>query len=131
MSRQNVELVRVVHEGWARGDFGVGADLLSADFSWEQHADAVEAGSRRGAEVGRSLRNIFDVYDEYRIEADEFIDAGDQVVVAGRARGIAKTSRMELDQRFAFVWTVRRGALARVRVFTDRDEALEAAGLAK
>jgi ketosteroid isomerase-like protein len=77
------------------------------------------------------LRNIFDVYDEYRIEADEFIDAGDQVVVAGRARGIAKTSRMELDQRFAFVWTVRRGALARVRVFTDRDEALEAAGLAK
>lgn len=131
MSQRNVDLVRAIHEGWARGDFGVGVDLLSADFSWEQHADAVEPGPRRGVEVGESLRKIFEVYDDYRIEPDELIDAGDRVVVMGRARGIARASRMKLDQRFAFVWAVRRGQLARLQVFTDRAQALEAAGLSE
>lgn len=46
-------------------------------------------------------------------------------------RRTAKASRMELDQKFAFVWTVRKGLLTHVRVFTDRDEALKAAGLSE
>lgn len=127
-SSANVELVRAVHEGWARGDFG-GGEAFSADFSWEQHADAVEPGSRRGAAVGESLRNLFEVYDDYRVEADEFIAAGDRVVVVGRAMGVARASRMRLDQRFAFVWTVRDGVLTGLRVYSDRAAALEAAGL--
>jgi uncharacterized protein len=131
VSQENIELVRVVHEGWARGDFGVGTDLLSPDFSWQQHAEAVEPGSRRGAEIGRSLRNIFEVWENHRVEADEFVDAGDQVVVLGRVTGTAKASRMDLDQHFAFVWSVRAGLLAGLRVFTDRVEALEAAGLSE
>ncbi len=131
MSQENVELVRVVHDGWARGDFRAGSDLMSADFAWEQHAEAVEPGARQGAEIGQSLRNIFEIYDDYRIEADELFDAGDQVVVLGRVTGTAKASRMELDQQFAFLWTVSRGVLTRLRVFTDGDAALEAAGLAE
>jgi len=131
MSQENVELVRAVHDGWARGDFRAGTDLLSADFSWEQPAEAVEAGSRRGAEVGQSLRNLFEIWDDYRVEADEFVDAGDQVVVTGRAKGTAKASRMELNQQFVFVWAVQGGLLARLRVFTDRDDALQAAGLSE
>ncbi len=130
MSAENVELVRVIHDGWARGDFRAGSELYSADFAWDQHAEAVEPGSRRGVEVRAALRNIFEVYDDYRIEAEEFIDGGDQVVVVARSTGVAKTSRMELDQTFAFVWTVREGRLARLQVFTDRDDALRTAGLA-
>jgi ketosteroid isomerase-like protein len=65
----------------------------------------------------------------YRVEASEFIDGGDEVVVVARSKGTAKASRMELDQLFAFVWTVQGGRLARLRVFTDREQALEAAGL--
>jgi len=129
MSDENVELVRFIHEGWSRGDFGAGADLLAPDYSWEQHPEAVEAGSRPAADVGRTLMNIFDVYDDYRVEADEFIDAGDQVVVAVRARGTGKASRMELDQGFVLVWTLKGGLLSRLRVFTSRKQAMEAAGL--
>jgi ketosteroid isomerase-like protein len=38
MSQENVNLVRAIHEEWARGDFAVGADLLSPDFEWHQFA---------------------------------------------------------------------------------------------
>ena len=76
MSQENVEIVRQVHEGWARGDFGVGADFVAPDFEWHQFPQAVEPGTRRGAEVGEALRNVFDVYENVRVEAREFIDAG-------------------------------------------------------
>jgi ketosteroid isomerase-like protein len=131
MSEENVELVKVVHKGWAQGDFRAGAELFSPDYSWEQHAEAVEPGSRRGAAIGNSLRNMFAVYDDYRIEAEEFIDGGDEVVVLTQVKGTAKGSQMELNQFFALVWSVRGGSLVRLRVFTDRDSALEAAGLSE
>jgi ketosteroid isomerase-like protein len=131
MSEENVEIVRVIHEGWAAGNFAVGAELFSPEFTWEQHRAAAEPGSRAGDEVGRSLRNIFDVYAEYRIDAEEFIDAGDKVVVMARNSGVAKASGMRVGQFFAFLWTVRDGSVERLRVFTTRDEALEAAGLSE
>ena len=129
MSQENVELVRRVHEGWARGDFGVGADLLASDFEWHQFRQAVEPGTRRGAEVGGALRKIFEVYEDLRVNASEFIDAGEKVVVIGRTRATARGSGLQLDDPIALVWTVRDGKLLRIAAFMDRREALEAAGL--
>ena len=97
MSQENVDLVREVHDGWARGDFGIGADRLALDFEWHQFPQAVEPGTRRGEEVGGALRKIFDVYENVRVEATEFVDAGDKVVVIGRTRGTAKGSDLQLD----------------------------------
>ena len=129
MSQENVELVRRVHEGWARGDFGVGADLLASDFEWHQFPQAVEPGTRRGAEVGGALRKIFEVYEDLRVNAQEFIDAGDRVVVIGRTRATARGSGLQLDDPVALVWTVQNGKLVRIAAFRDRREALEAVGL--
>jgi ketosteroid isomerase-like protein len=64
-----------------------------------------------------------------RVEAAEFIDAGDKVVVIGRARATARGSGMQLDSPVALVWTLREGLIVRNQVFTDRNDALEAAGL--
>src|SRR5262245_6245590 len=129
MSRENMEIVRAVHDGWARGDVGIGADLIAPDFEWHQFAEAVEPGTRRGAEVGTALRTMFDVYENLRVEPVEFIDAGDKIVVIGRAHATARGSGMPLDMPFALVWTLRDGRLVRNEFFTDRNEALEAAGL--
>ena len=129
MSRENVELVRTVLGGWARGDFRAGSDLLAEDFEWKQRPDAVEPGSHRGESVGAALRQLFDVWENYRIEAEEYIDAGDRIVVVGRARGSARGSGLELDQSVFFLWTARNGKLASIETFRDRGEALEAVGL--
>src|SRR5438034_4240665 len=129
MSQENVEIVRSVYDGWAKGNFNAGSDLLAPDFEWQQHAEAVEPGSHHGAGVGAALRRIFDIYENFRVEAEEYIDGGDNVVVVGRTRATAKGSGMEPQQRFAFVWTLRDGRLVRLAVYADRAEALEAAGL--
>ena len=129
MSRENVELVRSVLASWAHGDFRAGSDLYDADFEWRQRPDAVEPGSHRGASVGPALRELFEVWENYRIEAEEYIDAGDRIVVVGRARGTARGSGMELDHSICFVWTVRNGKLASFQTVRDRGAALEAVGL--
>ena len=125
----NLELVRSIYEGWARGDFSVGDELIAPDFEWHQHPNAVEPGARRGPAVGRSLRELFAVYRDFRVEAEEYIDAGDRVVVVARSRGTARGSGMELGQVFAYVWTVRDGQLVSNRVYGDRSEALRDAAL--
>ncbi len=124
-----MELVRGVYEGWARGDFSAGVDVLASDFEYRQLSGAVEPGSHRGSRVGGAMRKLFEVYEDFRVEAEEYIDAGDKVVVVARSYGIARRSKMPLDQRFAFVWTVEDGKLVATEVFPGRREALEAAGL--
>ena len=127
MSRENVELVREVYRAWAAGDFSAGA--FAPDFEWGQLPDAVEPGPRRGPEVGDALRRLFEAYKDFRVEAEEFLDTGDRVVVIGYVRGTGRKSGMELDQRFAFVWRVRDAMLTGFQVYRERAEALKAVGL--
>jgi ketosteroid isomerase-like protein len=129
MSQENVEIVRRIDDGWSRGDFSVGTNLMTSDFEWHQHAEAVEPGSHRGAAIGGAITKIFEVYEDFRVGPEEYIDAGDQVVVTARVQATGKGSGVELDVRYSFVWTVRGGKLAELAVFLDRSRALEAAGL--
>src|SRR5690349_13773601 len=107
MSEHNVSLVQELYDAWARGDFDSGVDLLAPDFEWLQLAGAVEAGSHRGEEAGNALRRIFEMWDDFSVRAEEFIDAGEKVVVVARSHGTARDGGTALDQVFASVWTVR------------------------
>jgi ketosteroid isomerase-like protein len=130
MSEENVALVRRIYDGWSRGDFSAGADLIAPDFEWQQHAEAVEPGARRGDAVGASLRNIFEIYENFRVEPEEFIDAGQRVVVVARVSATERRTGMPLEgSRWAFIWTVRDGRLVRNQVYADRAQAIEAAGV--
>jgi ketosteroid isomerase-like protein len=67
--------------------------------------------------------------DKDSLTAKKFIDAGDKMVVDGRARATGRGSGLQLENDVALVWTARNGMLIRTEVFTDRRDALEAAGL--
>ena len=131
MSQENVQLVRRIFDAWAEGDFSVGRDLVAENFEWRQPAEAVEPGSRGGEAIGGSLKRIFEVYENFTVTPEEFLDAGDQVVVVARVHGVSRGAGLALDQRFAFVWTVSDGRLARNEVFADRSQALAAAGISE
>jgi len=123
-------MVKRVYERWARGDFSVDPELMAADFVWHQRRGAVEPGSHRGGGIGLALERIFEVYDDFRIEPEEYVDAGEQVVGVARSCGRARGKGMELDLRLAFLWTVHDGKLAGMEQFAERADALRAAGLA-
>jgi ketosteroid isomerase-like protein len=127
MSEENLELVRrgveSVETFWA---------LLDEDVVWDTREfsvldlDGVYEG--RDAVIEAS-RHYWGTWDDYRLDAEELIDAGSSVVVAVREQGRGKGSGAPFDQRWAQVWTFRRGRIIRWELFPTKAAALEAAGL--
>lgn len=125
MSLQNVELVRQIYRLWnARRSAG---HLIDAQLEYVNPAYAVESGVRRGR---HALGSIREVYPDFRVDTERFIDAGDDVVVIGLASGTS-ASGVEVKWRQGYVWTVRDGIAVRFCWFNDPDEALAAAGIAE
>jgi ketosteroid isomerase-like protein len=64
-----------------------------------------------------------------RAEAEEFIDAGEAVVVPVRMSGLGRASGAKLELRLAHLWVLRNGKVIRGEVYRTTEEALEAAGV--
>ncbi len=122
MSRENVELVRSIYRLWEANESA--RDLIDPELEYVNPAYAVESGVRRSR---GTLAKIRDVYPDFRIETERFVDAGDEVAVIGLARGTS-TSGVEVTWRQGYVWTIRDGTAVRFRWFNDPDEALRAVG---
>lgn len=131
MSKENVEIVRRASELLERRDWAGMADLF--DPNVELH------GTVGGLEEGKILRGLsqiieaFDtegdeVWDEHRIEPQEFVDAGDRVVVLQREYQRSK-SGVELVADTATILDVRDGRLVRIQGYMKPAEALAAAQL--
>jgi len=79
--------------------------------------------------VRRSLGEWVGAWDDYEFELRELIDAGDRVLAVGWQRGRGKGSGVEVSEEIFSVWTLRARNVIRQRMFRDRGQALEAAGV--
>ena len=118
----SVDLVQRSYVAFERGDLdGVLGDM-DPEIEWQQAQGLPHGGTYHGlAEV---RRNIFDPleeqwWDEFSAVPSEFLDAGGEVVVLGRYRGVAKGTGKQLDVPFVHVWTVRGEKAVRFRQFLD------------
>jgi ketosteroid isomerase-like protein len=133
MSQENLEIVRSGYERFAAtGEFG--DDIATADFVWDMSNfhGWPEQQVYEGAEGARTfLREWVDAWDEWALEIDALHDAGDKVVAFLRQHGRSKAAGMPVEMVFAQVWTLRDGKEARMDMYSDPAEALEAAGIPK
>ncbi len=118
----DVDAVRRAYEAFARDDLdGVVADM-DPDIEWHQAQGLPHGGLYRGLDAVRA--RVFDPlsaewWEEFSADPDEFLDAGDDVVVLGRYRGRAKGTGKELDVPYVHVWSFRDGRAWRFRQFLD------------
>jgi len=133
MSQENLEIVRSGYERYAAtGEFT--DDIATADFVWDMSNfhGWPEQQVYEGAEGARTfLREWRDAWDDWSIEIDALYDAGDKVVAILRQHGRSKAAGMPVEMLFAQVWTIRDGKEARMDMYSDQAEALEATGLAE
>ena len=69
--------------------------------------------------------------EDWELEVEELLDAGESVVAILRQRGRSKATGLPTDMRFAMVWALRDGRQVRMRMYASPDEALKATGLPK
>jgi len=140
MSQENVEIARRLYSlrpdaaGVVRGDFDdVFLDYFHANVEIVPPLSYPDTeSSYRGQEgVRRWFRQMDEIWDDWRFEAERLFDAGNQVVAFVRVSGSAKRSSAALTISVAHVLTLRDGRVTRAHVFLDRSEALEAAGLSE
>ena len=123
MSEENVELVRAIYALWNSGQSA--RHLIDPKMEYVNPPYAVESGVRHGR---TALAKIREVYPDFRVEPERFVDAGEDVVVIGVARG-RSASGLEAQWRQGYIWTISEGRAIRFRWFNQPDEALEAVGL--
>jgi ketosteroid isomerase-like protein len=131
MSQENVEVVRAVFEAWERGGVDAVAEFWDPEIDWRAAEGALDdVGVMRSVDAMRAYMNDWlDNFDDVHFEAEELIDAGDQIVAMQRVTARAKGSGVETELRYAVVNTIRDGKVVRGREYWTRAEALEAAGL--
>jgi hypothetical protein len=123
MSEHNVEVVRTIYRLWS--EHRSARHLIDPDLEYVNPPYAIESGTRRDR---RALTSIREVYPDFRVEPERFVDAGEDVVVIGTARGTS-ASGLEAQWRQGYIWTVRDGLAVRFRWFNQPSEALDAVGL--
>jgi ketosteroid isomerase-like protein len=70
-----------------------------------------------------------EVWGEWRLEPERFLDAGDRVVVFARVSGKGGASGAPFELETTHIMTIHAGRVASLHAYRDRSEALEAAGL--
>jgi len=131
MSQENVEIVKEIFALFDRGDAEGGRALLSPAVEWDTTRFPFPdlSGVYRGPDSVRDwwLRWL-EPWESYVVKPEEFIEAGDEVVVPtrGHARG---RDGIEVEVHFTGIYTIRGQRVARYRHFQTKAEALEAAGL--
>jgi ketosteroid isomerase-like protein len=124
MSADNVAVVRSLYKNFAKGNIPGVLALLAPEIEWVESPQGYlpwRGTHRSPVEVASEVfATIVDNFDEFAVVPEHFHDAGEVVVVEGRAVG--KTKRGDvLDASACWVWTVREGMITANHNYHDTD----------
>jgi ketosteroid isomerase-like protein len=133
MSLKNVESIRRAYEQFIATKRFV-SEIAAPDFVWDMSnfhgwPEQQLYGGVAGAEA--FLKDWTAAWDDWHLEVEAVHDAGEKVLVLVRQHGRSKAAGMPVDMSLAQVWTFRDGRQTRMEMYSDREEALKAVGLAE
>jgi ketosteroid isomerase-like protein len=132
VSAENAELVRRWFERFAQGD--PGEEFCDPEIEIRNWAESLAPGPYRGYDgLRRWWRDVHDpdiAEDVKLFDLEEVTDlGGGRVLTIQRATGRARYSRIEIDQRWGSILTVRDGRVLSAVGYSDPAAARRAAGL--
>jgi ketosteroid isomerase-like protein len=110
---------------WRAGPEAYGPDMV---WVWSDEFPDIHGVYDNPQDSQAAMREWLRGWENWRCEAEEFLSAGDRVVVLTRYRGTGREG-IELESPAAHVWTMRDGKATRLDVFVDRGRGLRSAGL--
>jgi ketosteroid isomerase-like protein len=126
MSQENVELVRAVYEGWARGDF-TRIDAFHPEIEFEMVDWPHQIRVRGIPAMSDTWRDTLRAWDDFRSIPTEYIDCGRNILVLNHIQGSGKESGAGVSADTATLWTVEDGLVTRLALYWDVDRARQAA----
>jgi ketosteroid isomerase-like protein len=91
MSQENVEVVRRGYDAFNRGDIEGVIETVGSEVRWDMSERVLNPAVYEGHDgIRRFVEETDEVWEDFRLEPLEFIDAGDKVVVSQLIRGSGK-----------------------------------------
>ena len=128
MSQENLVLAREAVAAFNRRDVPALVELTTDDFQWVTWTGTVKSTVYDGAEGLAGYFQDADVWEVLNLDAQEFRDFGDKVLVVGMFHTRGGGSGAEVRAPYYSAFFVSEGKLARVLSFRTEDEALAAVG---
>jgi ketosteroid isomerase-like protein len=132
VARSNIDVVRDAWEAFSTGSADAMLPYIDPEFRGEVPPDAsAEPDVYVGhAGVHRYLDLFAEVMEDLTFEPQEFIEAGEHLVVVCHVRGRGKGSGIEVEMTANIVTTVRDGLIVYMCGYPTMERALEAVGVA-
>ena len=128
----NLDLIRGLYEAFARGDIPGVLERMAPDIEWNEAENFPYADGNpyRGPDaiLGGVFARLGGEWDGFAAVPEEYLDAGDTIVVLGRYRGTFKATGETLDAQLAHVWRIRGGKAAAFQQYTDTLQAARVTG---
>src|SRR5436190_15608641 len=129
MSDEELNAVRRIYASFVTWNFDEMARDISHDFELTLPDTVPFGGTRHGPDGIRSFARLFrDHLEAGFAEPDDFLDAGDRIVVLGRIRGQARATGRGFEVPFAHVWTFSDGMPSRLSSYFDTGPVMSAIG---
>ncbi len=117
----NLNSVKAVYKGFATGDIPTVLGVFSPDIAWTEAEGFPYGGTYHGPRA--VLEGVFmrlgSEWEGFAAVPDEFIDAGDTVVVLGKYSGKYKATGKSFQANFAHVWKMQNGKAAEFIQYVD------------
>jgi ketosteroid isomerase-like protein len=131
MSQENVEIVRAAIDAWNRRDWDAALKDAASTFEFDFSRSM---GPGRGVygldQMEEFFREFADAWESFRLEADEFIEAGEHVVMPNTLHAQGRGG-IEVHARAAWQWTIRNRRITHLCFYQERGEALKAVGFSE
>jgi uncharacterized protein len=127
MTPRNADLVRPIYEEWGRGNWRRRFDVYDPHMKWGWSDEFPGLGGvyEDHEDPNPRLRAWLNGWEDWRAEADDFLEIGDYVVVLASYHGRGKGSGVEIRQEGAHVFKLRDGKVIRLEIFATRAKAIE------
>jgi uncharacterized protein len=120
MSAEDCEAIKRIYDAFSRWDVPELSRDVTHDFELNEPEVLPYGGTRHGYDGVEAFATVFQDHVEGPwADPDDFLDAGDRIVVVGRMAGTARATGRDFEVPFAHVWALSDGVASRCDVYTD------------
>ena len=126
MAAQKADLLRPIYEEWGRGNWRPAFDVYDPRMEWGWSSEFLGLGGvfedRR--DPNPRLHAWLSGWEDWRAEAEDYLEMGDYVVVLASYHGRGKGSGVEITQEGAHVFKLCDDKVVRLEIFASREKAI-------
>ena len=130
MSQENMTVIRGMYESLSKGDVTSVLGQMHQHIEWREAENFIYADRNPYRGPQAVLEGVFmrlaSEWADFKVMPEEWLDAGNHIVVLGTYSGRHKESSREVRAQFAHIWGVTHGRVVRFQQYTDTKQFADA-----